>query len=167
MPPVKKAPGTAINKRNGTKAQLVATPGMRFDPPADLCELALKQWDAYWDDSVSTVHTITDRGLLLRWITNVDRYLRISAEADREPVTQNSQGRVANPLYAIAFKIEASVKADEAQIGIGPKNRTALGIAVISQQKSLAEMNAQYRAEGNPVDDGDDPRLTIIEGTAV
>ncbi|MEV4180196.1 hypothetical protein AB0J28_01955 [Streptosporangium canum] len=169
MPRTKKPAGSTVDKRNGRKAELANLPGARFDPPDDLCDQALGQWDRYWDDPVSQVQTPADHDLLCRWIANVDRYWRLIREADLEPMTTNSQGRVANPLYAIALKIETSVKADEAQIGIGPKNRAALGIAVVAERRSLADMNARY---GGGVDgsndrvEEEDPRLRVIQGTA-
>jgi phage terminase small subunit len=168
MPRTKKPAGTTVDRRNGRNVQLRHVGGERFDPPGALCDQAHQQWDAYWSDPVSQVQTLADRNLLERWIVNVDRYWRLIGEADKQPMTENSQGRVANPLYAIALKVESSIKADEAQLGIGPKNRAALGIAVITEQRSLADMNSRYGGAG---DDSpavetaeEDPRLQIIEG---
>jgi hypothetical protein len=160
----------AVDRRNGRQAELHRVTGDRFDPPDGLCELALTQWDAYWSDPVASVQTGADRALLIRWIKNVDRYTRLIEAADLEPLTSNSQGQVANPLYAVALKVEASVKADEAQLGIGPKNRSALGIAVITERRSLADLNQQYGGgDGNrrtaPKPGPDDPRVTVIEAS--
>lgn len=169
MPRTKKPAGTTVDKRNGRNVQLQQIGGERFDPPADLCEQARQQWDAYWSDPVSQVQTTADRNLLERWVVNVDRYWRLIGEADKQPMTENSQGRVANPLYAIALKVESSVKADEAQLGIGPKNRAALGIAVITERRSLHDMNARYGGAGDDHSTAieaaeEDPRLQVIEG---
>lgn len=168
MPRTKKPAGTTVDKRNGRNVRLRHVGGERFDPPGDLCDQAGQQWDAYWNDPVSQVQTRADRNLLERWIVNVDRYWRLIGEADKQPMTENSQGRVANPLYAIALKVEASIKADEAQLGIGPKNRAALGIAVITERRSLADMNSRYGGAGDDspaVERAEkDPRLQVIEG---
>ena len=166
MPRTKKPAGSTVDKRNGRQAELTRVAGERFDPPDDLCEIAATQWDSYWSDPVSSVQTKADRALLLRWIKNVDRYCRLIEAADGEPLTSNSQGQVANPLYAIALKVEASVKADEAQLGIGPKNRSALGIAVISEKRSLADLNRSYGGAGDDHRDSpteDDPRLRVVD----
>jgi P27 family predicted phage terminase small subunit len=141
----------------------------RPDAPEKLCAEARLQWDAYWDDAASMVQTPADRGVVLRWIDAVDRYLRTVGEADAEPLVKGSTGQlVENPLYKIADRSLATVERAEKQLGIGALNRAGLGIAVIAEQRSLANMNAKY---GGGVDGGDqpseveeDPRLTVIDG---
>jgi phage terminase small subunit len=168
LPRTKKPAGRAVDRRNGRQAELARVAGERFNPPDGLCEQARQQWDLYWADPVAQVQTLADRHLLERWISNVDRYWRLIREADVEPLTRNSQGQVANPLYAVALKVESSVKADEAQLGIGPKNRAGLGIAVIAERRSLADMNSRYGGAGDhddaPPAPEQDPRLAVIEG---
>lgn len=162
----------AVDPRNGQQAHLtVIAGGAPLDRPAlprGLLTRTKRQWEAYWNDPVATVQTEVDQALLLRWIANLDRYLRLIEEADQAPLVRNSQGQSANPLYAVALKIEASIKADEAQLGIGPLNRSKLGIAVISERRSLADMNSRYaeteRGDGRDEDD-EDPRLALTEGS--
>lgn len=143
--------------------------GGRFDPPDGLSKETLMLWDAYWDDPVSKVQTSVDRGVLLRWITEHDRYLRLAAEADLQPIVPGSKGQdVANPRYGLADRALAAAERCERQLGIGGLNRSNLGIAVVAGQRSLAEMNAQYggaNANGNrtEVPPRRDPR--VIEGT--
>lgn len=145
MPRTKAPAGTTVDKRNGRRADLVAIGGARFDPPAGICDEAQAAWDAYWDDTVSTVQTPVDRAVLTRWIREMDRYFRLSAEADQQPSVRGSQGQpVENPLYATAYKALGVVQACEKQMGMGALNRSALGIAVITERKSLADMNARY-----------------------
>lgn len=157
MPRTKKPAGTAVNPRNGRRADLVPIAGSRFDPPEGLCEEALAAWDSYWDDTVALVMTPVDRAVLSRWIREMDRYLRLSAEADRKPSVRGSQGQpVENPLYGTAYKALAAVQACEKQMGMGALNRSALGIAVVTERRSLADMNARY---GGARDDGDRPAI--------
>lgn len=169
MPRTKKPAGMAVDPRNGRRAELVVVKGERFDPPETVCELAREAWDAYWDDTVAGVLTPADRALLLRWVTEYDRYLRLMAEADLQPMVRGSQGQpVENPLYGAAHRSLAAVQYCEKQLGMGPLNRSALGIAVITEKKSLADMNARF-AGGGDVDGGQvasrpDPR--VIEGEA-
>lgn len=119
--------------------------GGRIDAPDGLSPEALELWNAYWDDPVSAVQTPVDRGVLLRWITEHDRYVRLVAEADLSPLVEGSKGQdVANPLYGIADRALAAAERCERQLGIGGLNRSNLGIAVISERRSLQDMNARY-----------------------
>jgi P27 family predicted phage terminase small subunit len=145
MPRQKKPAGTTVDPRNGRRADLTPVAGGRLEPPPGLSPPAQALWDAYWDDTVSGVQTPVDRGVLTRWITEYDRYLRTSAEADKQPLVTGSTGqKVENPLYKIAYRaLEASERCEK-QLGIGPLHRSSLGIAVISEQRSLQQMNAAY-----------------------
>jgi P27 family predicted phage terminase small subunit len=175
MPRTKKPAGTTVDKRNGRRADLVVAGDQLAKPdcPAGLCDEAAEQWDAFWSDSASSVQTPADRGVLLRWIDAVDRYLRTIGEADREPLVTGSTGQqVENPLYKIADKALGTIERCEKQLGIGALNRAGLGIAVITGQRSLADMNARYGDGGNDdtPDAGQveaDPRLELIEGDLV
>jgi hypothetical protein len=127
--------------------------------PRGLCKPAQAAWDAYWGDVVSGVTRDSDASLVIRWAKNVDRYHRLIAEADRAPMICGSTGQqVANPIYGLALKVEASIKQDEQQLGIGPLNRLKLGTVFSETARSLAELNAEA-AEG---DSCEDPRLTLI-----
>jgi len=170
MPRTKKPAGAAVDRRNGRRAELVKVAGGRIDPPEGLSDEALALWGAYWEDAVSGVQTPVDRGVLLRWITEHDRYWRLIAEADCSPLVRGSQGQeVANPLYKIADRALAAAERCEKQLGIGGLNRSNLGIAVISERKSLADMNSRY---GGGHADGDHPEVEarkdprVIEGVA-
>ncbi|HEU4541166.1 MAG TPA: P27 family phage terminase small subunit [Jiangellaceae bacterium] len=163
MPRTKKPAGTAVDRRNGRRAaNLSVVSGGRFDPPEGLSEPAAKLWEAYWDDAVSSVQTPVDQGVLIRWITEYDRYLRTVSEADEQPLVQGSMGQsVENPLYKIAYRALDAAERCERQMGVGPLYRSNLGIAVIAEQKSLAEMNARYGGDGGDPDpvEAADPRV--------
>jgi P27 family predicted phage terminase small subunit len=142
------------------------------EPPETLCDEARAQWDAYWQSAAAGVQTPADRGVVLRWVDSVDRYLRTVGEADQQPLVTGSTGQlVENPLYKIAERALATVERAEKQLGIGALNRAGLGIAVINEQRSLQEMNSRYGggADGgdNPAAAEEDPRLTVIDGDAV
>lgn len=142
------------------------------DPPEKLCPEATAQWDAYWESAAAGIQTPADRGVVLRWIDAVDRYLRTVGEADKRPIVKGSTGQpIENPLYKIAAAALATVERAEKQLGIGALNRAGLGIAVIAEQRSLQDMNSRY---GGDVDGGtdetsseEDPRFTVIDGDAI
>lgn len=164
MPRTKRPAGMTVDKRNGRKADLVPVTGQRFDAPDGISDEASALWDAYWDDTVAGVATPVDRALLLRWITETDRYLRTVANADREPLVSGSTGQlVENPLYKIAYRALEVVERCEKQMGVGGLNRSHLGIAVITERRSLAEMNASYGGERAEIEQ-EDPRRRVIEG---
>lgn len=168
MPRTKKPAGTAVRPYNGRRAELLEVKGGRIDPPAGLSSAALSVWDAYWNDTVSSVQSPVDQGLLARWITEYDRYLRAVGEADSNPIVTGSTGQqVENPLYKIAYRALEAAERCERQMGVGALNRSNLGIAVISEKKSLADMNARYAGGGHDSDrleaaPRQDPR--VIEG---
>lgn len=176
MPRTKKPAGQAVDPRNGRRADLKGLPGGQLAkpaPPGNLCDEATAQWDAYWESTAAGVQTPADRGVVLRWIDAVDRYLRTLGEADKRPTVTGSTGQlVVNPLYKIAQDALATVERAEKQLGIGALNRAGLGIAVINEQRSLQDMNSRYGggADGgddNPAEAEEDPRLTIIDGDAI
>lgn len=171
MPRAKKPPGAAVDKRNGSKALLSVSAGPveRFDPPRGLSRQARQAWDAFWEDRPALLLTPASKVVLLRWVVALDRYLRTSAEADKAPLVTGSQGQdVVNPLYRIAEQAMAIVDRCEKQLGIGGLYASQLGLAAVSERRSLADMNARY---GGGADGGDDraeeeedPRLRVIHG---
>ncbi len=127
--------------------------------PRNLCRAAQTAWAAYWKDVVSGVTRPSDALLVLRWATNLDRYYRLLAEADSEPIVTGSMGQPrANPIYGLVLQIEHSITEDEAQLGIGPLNRLRLGVALSESAKSLADLRAE--AETDTIEA--DPRVTLL-----
>jgi hypothetical protein len=169
VPRAKKIAGTAADKRNGQRAILGMAPGLkveRFDPPEGLSEVAVAAWEAFWSDRQSMLLTPSSQVVLLRWVDALDRYFRTLAEADKEPVMDGSHGgSIMNPLYQIAERARTVVEACEKQLGIGGLNAASLGIAAITEARSLREMNARYGgADGNRDRHAEDPRLKVVQG---
>jgi len=164
MPRTKKAGGQVADRRNGRHLELAVVAGSRPDLPADhaYCAGALEAWEGLWADPVVAAQSPADRAIALRWVDALNRYLVLTAEADREPVVEGSTGQsVANPLYGIADRAMRVVESCEKQLGIGPHNRAALGIALMTENKSLSEMAAraaERRPAARDVDD-EDPRI--------
>lgn len=172
MPRAKKPAGTAVDARNGQRA-LSVVGGLtveKFAPPGGMSPAARAAWDAFWEDRPARLVTPAAKVVLLRWVDALDRYLRTIAEADQSPLVMGSQGQeVLNPLYRVAEQALATVHACERQLGVGGMNAAALGLAAISEARSLADMNARYTDDRrDSADDGDeaDPRLRIAGGLA-
>lgn len=169
MPRARKLAGTAVDKRNGQRADLGVVTGLkveRFAPPADLCPEAAAAWEAFWSDRQALLLTPSAKVVLLRWVDALDRYFRTLGEADAAPVSEGSMGqKVLNPLYKLAEQARATVEACEKQLGIGGLNASQLGIAAITEARSLREMNARYgQAGGGSKEQEQDPRLRVVKG---
>lgn len=160
MPRTKKAPGQAVDPRNGRRTELSATSVARFDlPDREWLPEVVEAWDAFWSDPVAQALTTVDRVVLLRWADHLHRALELTRQADLDPVKRGSTGQpVENPLYATARNALATVEKCEAQLGIGALNRARLGIAIVSERASLAALNERYIERGTP-DDESDPRI--------
>lgn len=171
MPRTKKAPGQAADTRNGRQ---VALPGIVRDKvpaqPRGLKHPYSKAlWRKYWSDVISNLVAESEIMIVERWIKNVDRYRTLIDRTDDSPTvtTYTEDGDVhmirKNPSFDMAVKIDAMIRLDEAQIGYGPKNRAALGISVIQQAASLADMNQRYGGkDGAPTESSPvDPRLAL------
>lgn len=167
MPRPKKTAGTTIDKRNGQRVGVINNPGgvERFNAPAHVCTAARDAWDGFWDDRPALLLTPAAKVVLLRWVDALDRYLRATTEADQQPIVEGSQGQqVVNPLYKVAQTALTTVTDCEKQLGIGGLNAANLGLAAISEQRSLQQMNARYGGghTDHPDTEDEDPRLTII-----
>jgi hypothetical protein len=159
MPRTKKAAGQAADPRNGRRTELSAVAVARFDlPDRGYLRETEAAWEAFWEDPVAQALTTVDRVVLLRWADHLDRALRLTHEADGDPVRKGSMGQpVENPLYSTARASLATVEKCEAQLGIGALNRARLGIAIVTERASLAALNQRYIERGTP-DDEPDPR---------
>jgi hypothetical protein len=158
-PPPKAATRRQRSRRDiGTDIAAPRHPGRAPAMPRGLCRPAQTAWSAYWEDVVSGVTRLSDAPLVQRWARNLDRYHRLLAEADANPVVGGSMGQPrANPIYNLVLKIEQSIKEDEQQLGIGPLNRLRLGVALSESAKSLADLNAEAENAEN-----EDPRATLV-----
>jgi P27 family predicted phage terminase small subunit len=155
--PPPKQPGKRI-RRATRSIGVVSAAGKAPKMPSGLCQQAKDAWVSYWSDSVSGIMRAPDITVALRWAKNLDRYHRLLAEADREPVVAGSTGQAkANPLYALVLAFEKSIREDEAQMGVGPLSRLKLGAQLAEQAKTLAEINTEA-AEGGT----EDPRLSLL-----
>jgi hypothetical protein len=159
VPRTKKAAGQAVDRRNGRHAEMAATVVRKFAlprrEPAWLPETK-RAWTALWDDPVAGALTPVDRPVLLRWADALDRAARNLVAGDAAPISKGSMGQeVQSPHYQIAGDALRVAEHCEAQLGVGALNRARLGIAILQERSSLAELNARVMDGGS---DDDDPR---------
>jgi hypothetical protein len=160
MPRTKKAAGSAVDRRNGRRAELTAVAVAKFALPRRDPAWRLetrRAWAALWDDPVASALTPVDRPVLLRWADSLDRAARSLELADADPIARGSMGQeVASPYYTIANDALRVAEHCEAQLGVGALNRARLGIAILQERSSLADLNARIMDGGGG--DDDDPR---------
>jgi hypothetical protein len=161
MPRTKKAPGTAVDPRNGRRAELKVPAGAleRFELPPRRpawTQETREAWEGAWADGVSTQWTPGDRPILLRWADSIDRAARALRRADRRPVVIGGNAQLTeHPSYVTAKSALATAERCEAQLGFGALNRNRLGLTMAAAQKSLLELNEAFLQEG---EDEPDPR---------
>ncbi len=161
---LKKAPGTAVDVRNGQKSLLPQKKVEKWPAPAGISPKSVEVWDSYWDDPISGLLTPSDMTVLNRWIEMVDQRDKLLKEATATPIVLGStRQKQAHPMFALSLSFERAIEALEAQLGIGPKNRAALGIAVIGVGKGLDDFNSGFEDPGHSDDDEDDPRIVEAE----
>lgn len=172
MPRTKRPAGTTADPRNGRRADVVSAAGAleRFElppygqpaPHGDYTQEARDAWDAYWESGVSGMATPEDRVLLVAWIDAVDRAARLYRQADQAPEVKGYEGQPRpNGLYAVADRERSAALKLAAQLGIGPRNRADLGVAILTEQRTLQAVNAGYLSGGEDDDADDDPRRAV------
>ena len=165
MPPPKKPPGRAVSTRNGMKGMpdgVVALERFPLPKRSDGLKYDLRtqrMWRALFDDGpLSSVLSPVDRELVIRWAQGVDDWIKALALARAAPISTGSMGQeVASPHFAIAAQAMGVIERCEAQIGIGALNRARLGIAILAEQASLADLASRF--DGGGIGDEPDPRL--------
>src|SRR6185437_14706889 len=103
MPRTKKAPGNAVDRRNGRRTEVAASSLAEFALPkrppvkdpetgalvANPWRLETKRaWLALWSDPVAGALTPVDRPVLLRWADAVDRAARHLELGDADPIAK-------------------------------------------------------------------------------
>lgn len=165
VPRVKKPAGQAVDPRNGERTTLpavrlsrIALPkrsdGLKYDVRTQ------RMWKSLWDDqALSSVLTPADRELLIRWAQSVDDWIKALAEGRADPITEGRNDQpVASPWFAIAKQAMEIVVECEKQIGIGALNRARLGIAILAERTSLADLASRFPGGGGGPDEPDPRR---------
>jgi len=158
MPRYKKPAGTTVNPRNGRKVELV--PKERDKIPTLPLGWAntrkAKWWVSYWSDVVSGLVYPSEEYLVVRWLSNVERYEKLLQSYDEMPeiIERDEDGNIEkitpNPALHQAMKLEVSIRADEAQLGVGPRNRAALGIALVRQEADHTKLRNEQAKQSAP-----------------
>lgn len=136
-------------------------------PPEEISRYeSIEAWNNIWAEPQAKAFTKADLIILHRYITAYDEWVGAMASISLSPTVDGSQGQpVANPLMGWAQSREAVMERCEAQLGIGLKNRTHLGISVGVAKMTAAQLNAMVRGgpSGDTSTGGRKPRRTKKE----
>jgi P27 family predicted phage terminase small subunit len=170
MPAKKKAPGTRIdNRASRQRTHLTAAPELPAEtgqdlaeievpkPPSGLLAASRDQWQIYWASRLARPELLkeVDQVVVERWIFAYDEWKRAINAVRKNRLVKGSTGQpVANPLMGWAQSREKEMNSCQAELGIGPKSRSSLGLAVGQELLTAAELNKM--AEEDP-DDGSQP----------
>lgn len=162
--PLKKPQERAQGHRPHTGTSLTVIPGKAVDapePPKGLLKSSREAWDAYWQSDVAQVAQEVDMPAIRRLFEAYDQYERAMKITKTALAVKGSTGQIrVNPVAEYAMKLDTQILRLENELGLTPMARQRLGIAVGQAQLTLAQINKMAQED---VDDGDDPRLEIIE----
>ena len=159
--PIKKAPGTAVDPRNGARHELQAVTGERPElsesDRESLTVASLSAFDAVCDSPIANALTKADHVILVRWVKALSRYEEAMNAAEEMPMSTGSMGQdILSPWFKVADQAMAVVEKCERQLGIGPKNRADLGITLLAAGRVPT---TPQRASSAPRDEPDPRRV--------
>lgn len=155
MPRAKKSFGEAVDKRNGTKLALLPAAITQVpDAPKGLLKSTQQRWHDFWTDSVAGLIQPAEMGLIERYFTYVDEWSRSMTAFRKDRFIEGSMGQPKlNPLSTYIKQLEGDISSLEDRLGLSPKARLALGIAVGQAQRTLADLNAELDVEDDDSDE--------------
>lgn len=118
-------------------------------PPTGLLKTHRDSWARYWTSKVAgAADPVTDLPTATRLWTLYDERERAYRGYRKQRLVEGSQGQlVINPLYKVVQSCDSEIRALEDRLGLNPKARLQLGIAVGEAAKSIADLNQALEAD--------------------
>lgn len=119
------------------------------EPPVPIHAKARRYWEAFWRSEVcQAISPDADAFLLVRWITYVELWNHEIETIRREGTTvPGSTGQtVQHPSLKTMQWLDSAVLSIEREIGLTPKARAQLGLAVNAYKKSAADLMGDIAA---------------------
>jgi P27 family predicted phage terminase small subunit len=112
--------------------------------PAGLLKTTLSRWEAYWTSPVAAAaDRVTDLPLIERYFRAMDESERVGRVFRKARVTAGSQGQIVlHPLSRYLSQLSSELTALEDRLGLSPKARAQLGMAIAEAQKTLGDLAA-------------------------
>jgi P27 family predicted phage terminase small subunit len=107
-------------------------------------------WEAFWSDPVSNATTAADHGILLRWVRDQSLYYHASDQFAENPIAVGSTGQdVLSQWHKVMTDAAARIRDAEDRLGMNPKARAALGIALGEARKTLDDLSNAANASAS------------------
>jgi len=156
--------GTTADPRNGYRHELAVRPDRlaRFPLPGGRGRERLTRlaWDAWWADPVSEAWTVGDKPILVELADSYDRRIRALRRAEEDPIVPGrNEQPVASPWYAIAKDAYQAIQDGYQQLGFGALNRSRLGLMILTERRTLDQLNADFSREYEAMVAAGDPRV--------
>ena len=151
MPAPKKPSGTKQDRRAGRSHGLAVVretgpAGVEIPPlptpQGGLLKSSRDAWVQFWSSVPAQAALEVDLVVAERWLVARDEWIRATNAFRRARIVKGSTGQPAlNPLATWIQSREAVMAKCEEQLGIGPKSRMNLGIALGQARMTAEEMN--------------------------
>lgn len=118
-------------------------------PPRGLLKRYRDSWQEFWRSKLAgTADPVTDLPAIERLWTLYDERERAYRGYRRERLVIGSHGQpVLNPLGRVISVCDAEIRALEDRLGLNPRARMQLGIALSEAAKSIADLNRALEKE--------------------
>lgn len=152
MPANRKAPGSRVDNRPQRERHLavaepVDTPDIPPPPPGTLAPTK-KWWDEFWRSRHAAAMTPVHMPVLERLAECYDELRRTTKVVAKARMVQGSQGQpVANPLIGYKMALQKEIRSLEAELGIGLKAASNLGITMGQEALTAQQLNAMAEEE--------------------
>jgi P27 family predicted phage terminase small subunit len=152
-------------RRQRTNSHAAAVIPFRATPvdapplPAGLLAVTRELWRAFWRSPLAqAVEKNTDTSAIVRYFTLADERERMYRGFRRKRLVLGSQGqKVLNPMGRALHAFDAELRQLEDRLGMSPRSRLQLGVAIGEAAKSLAELN-RILEEDDDGEEDTDPR---------
>lgn len=128
-------------------------------PPTGLLAVHRGEWVRLWESPLASSFADSDLPALERLFQLRDEALRHQRAGKSRPLVPGSQGQeVLNPVLRQRDALLAEIRQLEDRFGLSPRSRLQLGITLLEQHRSLADLNKRYLEQGPDRPDPRDPR---------
>ncbi|HET6291725.1 MAG TPA: hypothetical protein VFG33_00070 [Kribbella sp.] len=109
-----------------------AEPAAAPDPPADLSDVLRGQWVGLWSSPVAALmDPVSD-------LPAVVRLFELYELADRVQAQLAAAAEVDSGLVGARVRLASEIRLAEGQLGLSPRARLALGVALVAGQKAAS-----------------------------